>query len=117
MWVVRTVAPLPCFSTRASLCVCRRRRAGARRGAAGARYGPFWIATTLVFLSAVAGNYASYVSYRRTHAAAASGSDVPAWYYDVDKARARGRRPAPARLCVLEKLGTQRGAKARRVCP
>ena len=49
------------------------------------RYGPFWIATTLVFLSAVAGNYASYVSYRRTHAQAPSGSDVPAWYYDIDK--------------------------------
>ena len=61
----------------------------------GARYGPFWIATTLVFLSAVAGNYASYVSYRRTHAQAASGSDVPAWYYDVDKARTRGRLAPP----------------------
>ncbi|KAK9828091.1 hypothetical protein WJX81_002457 [Elliptochloris bilobata] len=48
-------------------------------------YGPFWIATTLVFLSAVAGNYASYVSYRRTHSRAPSGTDVPAWYYDIDK--------------------------------
>lgn len=53
--------------------------------ARGVRYGPFWIATTLVFLSAVAGNYASYVSYRRTHAQAPSGSDAPAWYYDIDK--------------------------------
>lgn len=51
------------------------------------RYGPFWIATTLVFLSAVAGNYASYVSYRRTHAREPIGSDIPAWYYDIDKAR------------------------------
>jgi len=33
----------------------------------------------------VAGNYASYVSYRRTHAQAPSGSDAPAWYYDIDK--------------------------------
>lgn len=45
-----------------------------------------------MFLSAVAGNYASYVSYRRTHAAAPAGIDVPAWYYDIDKARARGPR-------------------------
>ena len=40
-----------------------------------------------MFLSAVAGNYASYVSYRRTHAHLPIGSDIPAWYYDIDKAR------------------------------
>jgi len=86
--------------------------------AARARYGPFWIATTLVFLSAVAGNYASYVSYRRTHAAAASGSDVPAWYYDVDKARARGRRPASPQpqpgSMSWEQAGAPRDAQAMR---
>ena len=50
-------------------------------------YGPFWITTTLVFLSAVAGNYASYVSYRHSHKSTA-GSEIPAWYYDIDKVRA-----------------------------
>lgn len=45
-------------------------------------YGPFWIATTLVFLSAVAGNAAAWASWRRTHKGSA---DAPAWYYDVDK--------------------------------
>lgn len=48
------------------------------------RYGPFWIATTLVFVTAVTGNYASYVSYHHKHAAA-TGSETQAWYYDIDK--------------------------------
>ena len=48
------------------------------------RYGPFWIATTLVFVTAVTGNYASYVSYHRAHAGA-GGSEEQAWYYDIDK--------------------------------
>ena len=48
------------------------------------RYGPFWIATTLVFVTAVTGNYASYVSYNHKHAAA-TGSETQAWYYDIDK--------------------------------
>ena len=52
----------------------------------GRRYGPFWIATTLIFVSAVTGNYASSLSYRHTHAAAAS-SDEKVWYYDIDKVR------------------------------
>ncbi|KAK9908355.1 hypothetical protein WJX75_006546 [Coccomyxa subellipsoidea] len=47
-------------------------------------YGPFWIATTLVFVTAVTGNYASYVSYHHKHAAA-TGSETQAWYYDIDK--------------------------------
>ncbi len=29
------------------------------------RYGPFWIATTLIFVTAVAGNYAQYLEWRR----------------------------------------------------
>eukprot|EP00884_Botryococcus_braunii_P014287 jgi/Botrbrau1/2285/Bobra.101_2s0108.1 len=45
-------------------------------------YGPFWIATTLVFLSAVFGNLSNYISWRRHH----SGDPSPsAWFYDVDK--------------------------------
>ena len=55
-------------------------------------WGPFWIASTLVFVSAAAGNTASYISYR--HHRGEDGSDPPssetgggpaAWYYDVDK--------------------------------
>lgn len=48
------------------------------------RYGPFWIATTLVFVTAVTGNYASYVSYHHKHASS-TGSETQAWYYDIDK--------------------------------
>lgn len=47
------------------------------------RYGPFWIATTLVFVSAVTGNYASYLSYRHKHAGAGAAQQV--WYYDINK--------------------------------
>jgi hypothetical protein len=47
-------------------------------------YGPFWVATTLIFVSAVTGNYANYVSYKRKHAESASVTD-PAWYYDINK--------------------------------
>ena len=45
-------------------------------------YGPFWIASTLVFISAAAGNTASYIAYHRKHHGEADGSG---WYYDVDK--------------------------------
>ena len=48
------------------------------------RYGPFWIATTLVFVPAVTGNYASYVSHNRHQTK--TGSETQAWYYDIDKA-------------------------------
>lgn len=50
---------------------------------ADCRYGPFWIATTLIFVSAVTGNYASYLSYRRNHSGEAAGQQV--WYYDINK--------------------------------
>ena len=50
----------------------------------GCRYGPFWIATTLVFVTAVTGNYASYVSHNRHQTK--TGSETQAWYYDIDKA-------------------------------
>ena len=56
-------------------------------------YGPFWIASTLVFVSAAAGNTASYIAYRK--ASSPHGDTPPApsdpstpttgWYYDVDK--------------------------------
>ena len=37
-----------------------------------------------MFVTAVTGNYASYVSYHRAHASA-GGSEEQAWYYDIDK--------------------------------
>jgi hypothetical protein len=63
-------------------------------------YGPFWVASTLVFVSAAAGNLASYFAFQQAAAAAAAGggaapapadpSGAPAppaaaWYYDVDR--------------------------------
>ena len=36
-------------------------------------YGPFWIATTLVFLSAVAGNIAAWASWKRKHGGGGGG--------------------------------------------
>lgn len=41
-------------------------------------YGPFWIASTLIFISASAGNTASYIAHHST-------DDEKRWYYDVDK--------------------------------
>lgn len=58
-------------------------------------YGPFWIASTLVFVSAAAGNTASYIAFRRAAGGGGGGAVAPAppsagdhpagWYYDVDK--------------------------------
>lgn len=45
-------------------------------------YGPFWVASTLIFVTAATGNYASYIDWKR-HAPA--GEEHAAWYYDVDK--------------------------------
>lgn len=71
-----------------------------RVGSSPDLYGPFWIATTLVFLSAVAGNVAAWASWRRIHGGGSGGgssktpspspspssADHPsAWLYDVDK--------------------------------
>jgi hypothetical protein len=41
-------------------------------------YGPFWLATTLVFLCAVTGNLVSYLAYLPS-------SDKPVWHYDMQK--------------------------------
>lgn len=49
------------------------------------RYGPFWVATTLIFVSAVTGNYASYISYKHSHSG--SQTAIDSWYYDIDKVR------------------------------
>jgi len=45
-------------------------------------YGPFWIASTLIFISAAAGNTASYIAYHKKHHGDESAGG---WYYDVDK--------------------------------
>ena len=50
------------------------------------RYGPFWVATTLVFVIAATGNYANYVSYKKKHSEATS--TVQVWYSNVDKVTA-----------------------------
>ncbi len=71
------------------------------------RYGPFWVATTLIFTSTVSGNYANYLSYKRDEAAAAGAAGAPSpsaaaapagdqkvWYYDINKVRRPvGRKP------------------------
>jgi hypothetical protein len=47
------------------------------------RYGPFWVATTLVFVIAATGNYANYVSYKKKHSG--TSSTVQVWYSNVDQ--------------------------------
>lgn len=44
-------------------------------------YGPFWVASTLIFVSAAAGNTASYIA----HHSKSKDADPSRWYYDVDK--------------------------------
>lgn len=56
-------------------------------------YGPFWIASTLVFISAAAGNLASYIHFRKSGGGGGASPPAPGstdpfsagWYYDVDK--------------------------------
>lgn len=48
------------------------------------RYGPFWVASTLVFVSAVTGNCASYLAWRRAHGGDAASS-ASVWYGDINK--------------------------------
>ena len=52
------------------------------------RYGPFWIVMTLIFVSAVVGNYSSYENYKRQHKSI-TGQAAGTWYYDVDKVKSR----------------------------
>lgn len=50
-------------------------------------YGPFWIATTLMFVTAVAGNYADFIVWHK-HAAASQASGAinnRQWYNDYAK--------------------------------
>lgn len=74
-------------------------------------YGPFWVATTLVFVTAAAGNLYSYVNYRKSSSSSpppadANSTAVPApsggtsptdvvtnqWFADPTKVR-RGQQP------------------------
>jgi hypothetical protein len=43
------------------------------------RYGPFWICSTLVFVTAALGNFAAYLA----HKTSAGGGE--AWHYDINK--------------------------------
>lgn len=43
------------------------------------RYGPFWICSTLVFVTAALGNFAAYLSHK------SSDSATDSWHYDVNK--------------------------------
>ncbi|KAL4458629.1 hypothetical protein ABPG75_013494 [Micractinium tetrahymenae] len=45
-------------------------------------YGPFWVASTLIFVTAAAGNCASYIDWTMHKP---EGSTSAGWYYDVDK--------------------------------
>ena len=45
------------------------------------RYGPFWIAATLVFIAAATGNLSSYLSYARS----SSTLSQSVWTYDIKK--------------------------------
>lgn len=56
------------------------------------RYGPFWVATTLVFVIAATGNYANYVSYKKKHSG--SSSTLTVWYSNVDKVQAASAAPS-----------------------
>jgi hypothetical protein len=42
-------------------------------------YGPFWICTTLIFLLAIAGNFADYLSF------ASQNDNTAVWQYDFEK--------------------------------
>jgi hypothetical protein len=42
------------------------------------RYGPFWICTTLIFVTAALGNFATFLSFKPTPA-------EPKWHYDINK--------------------------------
>eukprot|EP00003_Mantamonas_plastica_P027794 TRINITY_DN607_c1_g1_i1.p1 TRINITY_DN607_c1_g1~~TRINITY_DN607_c1_g1_i1.p1 ORF type:complete len:215 (-),score=21.69 TRINITY_DN607_c1_g1_i1:53-697(-) len=46
-------------------------------------YGPFWVATTLIFAMAVTGNMASYFAFDGT--GQSSGTEVKEWQYDFSQ--------------------------------
>lgn len=64
-------------------------------------YGPFWIATTLVFVTGVCGNYADFVAWRLAEAGAAS-SGAP-----IDPAAAGNSTVVPSPAPGTDPLGMQ----------
>lgn len=46
-------------------------------------YGPFWVATTLIFVTAVAGNYANYLQWHQQQSS--SSTTQKQWYSDYGK--------------------------------
>ena len=61
----------------AALCA----RSRSRRACVFTRSGPFWIAATLVFIAAAAGNLSSYLAYVKL----ASTTPDAVWSYDIKK--------------------------------
>ena len=58
----------------------------------GCRYGPFWIATTLIFVTAAAGNFSSYIAWKQQHEGeAVSGVNPGQWFADTTKVRLSSR--------------------------
>ncbi|GBF89718.1 hypothetical protein Rsub_02888 [Raphidocelis subcapitata] len=57
-------------------------------------YGPFWVATTLIFVTAVAGNYAEFIAWERGAGTDAGASGAPGG--DVPGAAGNGTAPIPA---------------------
>ena len=62
--------------SRFAACAC----AAAHAPRAHRRYGPFWIAATLVFIAAAAGNLSSYLAYVKL-----AGTPDTVWAYDIKK--------------------------------
>ena len=68
-------------------------------------YGPFWIATTLVFFTAAVGNYAHYAAHRSSISSTGVAGDTAEWFYDINKVVGgnckRGLRGLPSSLDTL----------------
>ena len=75
-----TVQDKPDLCAAPTRILSRRRRANARCLAAR-RYGPFWIAATLVFIAAATGNLASYLAFTRQLQTQPDAT----WSYDIKK--------------------------------
>jgi len=48
-------------------------------------YGPFWVATTVIFITAVTGNLNDYITHRKNLSEATDADEIGFWVYDIDK--------------------------------
>jgi hypothetical protein len=70
-------------------------------------YGPFWIATTLIFVTAVAGNYADFIAWRLAEGSALPLPDPGAGNTTSNSTDASGTSPATQQWYTdYTKLGT-----------